>query len=747
MADSEKTIRLKIELEIARAKSNIKGLESQIEKLDMRFTENKVKAKQLALEYNKLADSKSRLAQSSTNVSTKLDQVKTASGGATSSVLEMGRVISDSNYGIRGVANNLSQLATNLVYTAKSAGGLAAGMGQIWKALMGPLGILLLFQAAIAYLEKLSLETGKAEKSFADFSSKGVTEAVAKLSLLEDVINDTTLSLEEQTGVLEAAKTEFKELGKASIETADDLDITTKAIDKMKGKLFELAFAQSILQESQEKLAAYTKQQAAGAQMSTIEKFLVFATQTGPASIFKQNVIAGAVEDATPRFEKEGERLKKQYFDILEMLKKPQEFGEGLLAELVFGKDDKSGGKAVKMFKEQTLKLEKFIISQNRANALIVEKNEVKQLDIKQKYAKEDLDNTKQTFIDKQRLRLEDFKKKNDDDEKIAEAEAVFRKMKEDAEDEHQRALTALETLHLSQRIEKRLELIRGFNERMLEARVESAGAYSDFVSSTGAGTSAGSVGKPMSAVGAEGVDTQTEAMKAAGVIEEQQFEEALEAKKEQLKLQGMSELQVKMELGHMQYQFDLDQATREIELEQMKIDAKKNINLEYVSWVSSLSSTFKRIAGDNEGLAKAALALEKGSKIASIVISTQAANQQVLVAASARAMLGDPTAVKTGKLRVLKNNIGAGLSIANILATGLNNASSPSSGSGGAGSGGGESREFDFNLVGSTGVNQLAQGIGGQFDQPIQAYVVSSQMTSQQQLDNVIQSSATIGD
>ena len=79
MADSEKTIRLKIELEIARAKSNIKGLESQIEKLDMRFTENKVKAKQLAVEYDKLASSKSRLSQSSstleqssTNVSKKL---------------------------------------------------------------------------------------------------------------------------------------------------------------------------------------------------------------------------------------------------------------------------------------------------------------------------------------------------------------------------------------------------------------------------------------------------------------------------------------------------------------------------------------------------------------------------------------------------------------------------------------------------------------------------------------------------
>jgi len=90
-------------------------------------------------------------------------------------------------------------------------------------------------------------------------------------------------------------------------------------------------------------------------------------------------------------------------------------------------------------------------------------------------------------------------------------------------------------------------------------------------------------------------------------------------------------------------------------------------------------------------------------------------------------------------------------MSIASILAATLSSRSlggGGSSGSGGGGvSGGGESREFDFNLVGSTGVNQLAQGIGGQFDQPIQAYVVSSQMTSQQQLDNVIQSSATIGD
>ena len=100
------------------------------------------------------------------------------------------------------------------------------------------------------------------------------------------------------------------------------------------------------------------------------------------------------------------------------------------------------------------------------------------------------------------------------------------------------------------------------------------------------------------------------------------------------------------------------------------------------------------------------------------------------------------------GKARVLKNNIGAGISIAQIAATTLQSRSTGGGGGGGGSeSGGSGGRTFDFNLVGSTGENQLAQGIAGQLGNPVQAYVVSSQMTSQQQLDNAIQTSATLGD
>ena len=97
---------------------------------------------------------------------------------------------------------------------------------------------------------------------------------------------------------------------------------------------------------------------------------------------------------------------------------------------------------------------------------------------------------------------------------------------------------------------------------------------------------------------------------------------------------------------------------------------------------------------------------------------------------------------------RVTKNNIGAGIAIANILATSLTSSKSSVGGrAGGAETGaGGGGRTFDFNLVGSTGTNQLAEAVGSQFQEPVQAYVVSSQMTSQQELDLQISTGASLG-
>jgi len=50
------------------------------------------------------------------------------------------------------------------------------------------------------------------------------------------------------------------------------------------------------------------------------------------------------------------------------------------------------------------------------------------------------------------------------------------------------------------------------------------------------------------------------------------------------------------------------------------------------------------------------------------------------------------------------------------------------------------------FNVVGSSSTNQLAQTIGQQQQQPIQAYVVANNVTTAQALNRNIIESATIG-
>ncbi len=68
-----------------------------------------------------------------------------------------------------------------------------------------------------------------------------------------------------------------------------------------------------------------------------------------------------------------------------------------------------------------------------------------------------------------------------------------------------------------------------------------------------------------------------------------------------------------------------------------------------------------------------------------------------------------------------------------------------PGGGSVGVGGGAGQQTSPSFNVVGTSGTNQLAQSLANQ-DQPIQAFVVGSNVTTQQALDRNIIETATIG-
>ena len=105
----------------------------------------------------------------------------------------------------------------------------------------------------------------------------------------------------------------------------------------------------------------------------------------------------------------------------------------------------------------------------------------------------------------------------------------------------------------------------------------------------------------------------------------------------------------------------------------------------------------------------------------------------------------------------IAQGGIGGIASAIAIIATGLTNVKTilstkiPKTNVGGASVGGGASGGSvptppAFNVVGSSDSNQLADAIGGQSQQPVQAFVVANDVTTAQSLQNNIVEGATIG-
>ena len=144
-----------------------------------------------------------------------------------------------------------------------------------------------------------------------------------------------------------------------------------------------------------------------------------------------------------------------------------------------------------------------------------------------------------------------------------------------------------------------------------------------------------------------------------------------------------------------------------------------------------------------SKGVQKAAVIAESAIGIAKMIISNKLANAGALATPQAIATSGAAAAPV-----IAMNNISTGIGIAaNIAATAkalstLGGGGAPSGSVGGGGGGAPTMSAPQFNVVGQSGVNQLAS-LG---QQPIQAYVVSGQVTSQQALDRNRLANATLG-
>ncbi len=168
----------------------------------------------------------------------------------------------------------------------------------------------------------------------------------------------------------------------------------------------------------------------------------------------------------------------------------------------------------------------------------------------------------------------------------------------------------------------------------------------------------------------------------------------------------------------------------------QAEADAKLAIQNAQIGIAEAGIGLIKELAGENKKILAAALIAENAAGIAKIIINTVAANAKAVVASPLTA----------GQPWVSINSIGAGIGIASSVAatakglSALGAGGSPDSGS--VPSGGASSAAApNFNVVGDSGINQIAQ----LQQQPVQAFVVSGEVTTSQALDRNRVQNATL--
>jgi hypothetical protein len=177
-------------------------------------------------------------------------------------------------------------------------------------------------------------------------------------------------------------------------------------------------------------------------------------------------------------------------------------------------------------------------------------------------------------------------------------------------------------------------------------------------------------------------------------------------------------------------------------ESKKAEMQARTDLQLKYADVVGQLGSVLQQAAGDNKGLAIAGLIIEQAAGVAKIVINTQVAAAKAgyftpigiaTLIAGALSVVSAVIATKKGIDQINAVQVpgggggGGGMSAPSIQAPRVGTASEPQMAEG----------------VGANPSSQIAQTIGNASAQPVRAYVVSQDITSQQMLDRKSNSAA----
>jgi hypothetical protein len=663
MAKNVNNIIYKVQVDATSGKISIDGVTKSFEQADKAF---------LKLQKD--------VAKGIPNATKNVKNLGDATGSATSATMELSRVISDAPYGIRGMANNITQLVSQLGTASTKAGGLTGALKLMGKQLMGPLGIVFAITAAVSALDFFFGANKKAEKGVGDLTKKVYANGLVMRGYVKE-LEDVNISEERRAVVVQELIKGVPTLTEADLEYGNNLDDV-----RIKIKQYTLAQAARIemdklVEENSELLSKQMRIDAVNATENQEEKL---------------KLIKGLLEE-------EGIELEKLVNKSYSMGQKSLTLRKKTNAELI--SEFKDLAKGVKKESDPILeRIER--ISQGLAL------DPAKSGSSKLKKAKRD------------RVKAFDTKQLQKDAlSYVRQIQAVNEKIALLSTKDKASRLIIQRDFHMKRLLETNdanSELIRLWKKY-----------YQDVIKV------------------AEEANMTSEADLSFG----ERGGATAEQIKDRQRLLTQVKLEALMESSQAIGGFLDGEFQREITREQNKTNALNNelrerLNNENLS-KSERKGIQLEIARNDEALRKKQEVIEKKRfKMQKAINVSQALLSTYLAVAQVQANPLD------------LNPVTKGISMAATLAVGLANvatlarqkfqssagATSTAGALGGGGSGGGNDRSFNFNLAGASQENQLAQTLQGRFNQPLQAYVVSRDITNQQQLDEEITSSASFG-
>lgn len=630
-------------------------------------------------------------------------------------LIETGRVASDSAYGIQGVANNIGRLTELFQEFSRTGGkgGVAGAFKELGKSLLGVGGIIVAFQLLLSFLPKLlkgfkewAAEITAVNKALED-STEVYGEQIGRLETYVEMLNDSNVSDEQKAIILKKVAKEHEGLNLQMDETNNLTDDSIERTQLLTEVLTKKAQSQALLNEIQEKYIEQFKLQNSSLVESTgfLEIFYGILAGAGTG-------LGGVSTMVSESIKARNKELKQIGVDIDLLQEKLKEIG-------IFPDDKKKVGARLRTFKQQLLDLSKLEEQFRQQSEMTFILDEEERILKQQEFDVINLDIRVQQFKERQKLRLEEFLESKASDEEKQKARQEYlesiNKADKEAADVRIQIAAATETklieLESSQR-ESQFKSDRKRQELEISNLKYSLDANQYYANE-----------------------------KMALLEQDIQFEE-LRLKTALLSIDQRAAAELKL----TQLQSQLNETKLQQNLDFIK--ENQRIDLIYVGFAQQTSDLLSNIAGENEAIQKAALLVEKGAAVADIVVRTQSSNQIIRAGYAAKAALapiGGGVFKAMAQAEITRNNIGAALSIANILATTISSFKKPS---GGGGAGGGTEVEApDFNVVGASPESQLAQSVASQQQKPLRAFVVGKDITNQQELERNIKTTSGLGD